>query len=217
MRIEDEGVYRATYTAFDGASITPQLIETDDFRRFRMSQLVGPAAQNKGMALFPRRVDGRYLALSRWDRENNSIASSRGRRLVGRGAHPPDAEPSMGAAADRQLRVAHRDRSRVGRPHPRGRADARVLHRRAAARPGRSEPGVGALREPLLAPDDDTRDGYVPNVVYSCGALRHDDQLLLPYGASDASVRFALVALPLLIDRLTADGPPDAMRANNSA
>ena len=68
--------YRATYTAFDGASITPQLIETDDFRHFRISQLAGPAAQNKGMALFPRRVDGRYLALSRWDRENNSIATS---------------------------------------------------------------------------------------------------------------------------------------------
>ena len=77
VRIEDEGVYRATYTAFDGASITPQLIETDDFRHFRMSQLAGPAARNKGMALFPRRVDGRFLALSRWDRENNSIATSR--------------------------------------------------------------------------------------------------------------------------------------------
>jgi predicted GH43/DUF377 family glycosyl hydrolase len=77
VRIEDEGVYRASYTAFDGASITPQLIETDDFRHFRMSQLAGPAARNKGMALFPRRVDGHYLALSRWDRENNSIATSR--------------------------------------------------------------------------------------------------------------------------------------------
>ena len=76
VRVEDDGVYRATYTAFDGASIAPQLIETADFRRFRISQLAGPAAQNKGMALFPRRVGGRYVALSRWDRENNAIATS---------------------------------------------------------------------------------------------------------------------------------------------
>jgi predicted GH43/DUF377 family glycosyl hydrolase len=76
---------------------------------------------------------------------------------------------------------------------------------------------LGALRDPLLAPADDERDGYVPNVVYSCGALRHRDQLLLPYGASDASVRFAFVDIPLLVERLTTDGPPDTMRANNSA
>jgi predicted GH43/DUF377 family glycosyl hydrolase len=76
---------------------------------------------------------------------------------------------------------------------------------------------VGALRDPLLEPTEDERDGYVPNVVYSCGALRHGDRLLLPYGASDASVRFASVDIPLLVDRLTADGPPVAMAANSSA
>jgi predicted GH43/DUF377 family glycosyl hydrolase len=71
---------------------------------------------------------------------------------------------------------------------------------------------IGALREPLMRPRDDERDGYVPNVVYSCGALRHGDRLLLPYGASDASVRFAVVDLPLLLDQLAADGPPIAPR-----
>ena len=76
---------------------------------------------------------------------------------------------------------------------------------------------LGALRDPLLEPADDERDGYVPNVVYSCGALRHGDRMLLPYGASDASVRFAFVDIPLLVERLTADGPPDAMRENSSA
>jgi predicted GH43/DUF377 family glycosyl hydrolase len=217
VRIEDEGVYRATYTAFNGASITPQLIETDDFRRFRMSQLAGPAARNKGMALFPRRVDGHYLALSRWDRENNSIATSRDgvwwgdpRTLqtpnrpwellqIGNCGSPIETEAGWvvlthGVGPMREYSIG-----------------ALLLDR---ADPSRV---IGALRDPLLVPDEDTRDGYVPNVVYSCGALRHDDQLLLPYGASDASVRFALVALPLLIDRLTADGPPDATRANNSA
>jgi predicted GH43/DUF377 family glycosyl hydrolase len=76
---------------------------------------------------------------------------------------------------------------------------------------------IGALRDPLLEPADDERDGYVPNVVYSCGSLRHGDRLLLPYGASDASVRFAFVDIPLLVDRLTADGPPAATAANSSA
>lgn len=76
---------------------------------------------------------------------------------------------------------------------------------------------IGALREPLLSPGEDERDGYVPNVVYSCGALLHGDQLLLPYGVSDSSVRFAFVNVPLLLDRLAADGPPDTMPANSSA
>jgi len=76
---------------------------------------------------------------------------------------------------------------------------------------------VGALREPLMSPAEDEREGYVPNVVYSCGALRHGGHLLVPYGASDASVRFAAVDLPLLLDRLTADGPPAATRENSSA
>ena len=217
VRIEDEGGYRATYTAFDGASITPQLIETDDFRRFRMSQLAGPAARNKGMALFPRRIDGRYLALSRWDRENNSIASSRDGAWWGEA---------------RTLQTPNRpwellQLGNCGSPIETEAGWVVLTHGVGPMREysigalllDRAEPSrvIGALRDPLLVPDEDTRDGYVPNVVYSCGALRHDDQLLLPYGASDASVRFALVALPLLIDRLTADGPPDATRANSSA
>jgi predicted GH43/DUF377 family glycosyl hydrolase len=76
---------------------------------------------------------------------------------------------------------------------------------------------LGALREPLLVPADDERDGYVPNVVYSCGAMRVGDQLLMPYGVSDAAVRFAFVDLPLLVERLCTDGSPAAMRVNSSA
>jgi predicted GH43/DUF377 family glycosyl hydrolase len=76
---------------------------------------------------------------------------------------------------------------------------------------------LGALREPLLSPAADERDGYVPNVLYSCGALRHGDRLLLPYGASDVAVRFAVVDLPALLARLIADGPPPAIRENSAA
>jgi predicted GH43/DUF377 family glycosyl hydrolase len=217
VRIEDEGVYRATYTAFDGASITPQLIETPDFRHFRMSQLAGAAAQNKGMALFPRRIAGRYFALSRWDRENNSIATSPD------GAWWGDARPLQTPTRPWELLQI----GNCGSPVETEAGWVVLTHGVGPMREysigalllDRNDPSrvIGALREPLLVPDEDTRDGYVPNVVYSCGALRHGDQLLLPYGASDASVRFALVALPLLLERLAADGPPPTTRANNSA
>jgi predicted GH43/DUF377 family glycosyl hydrolase len=217
--VDDAGVatYYATYTAFDGYEIVPQLIQTDDFRRFRIATLNGPAAQNKGMALFPRRIGGRYVMLSRRDRENLHLATSddiahwsevselhrpsRPWELAQIGNCGSPIETAAG-----WLVITHG----VG-PLRRYVLGALLLDLENPRRV------IGQLREPLLEPEGDERDGYVPNVVYSCGALRHDDQLLLPYGASDASVRFALVALPLLIDRLTADGPPDATRANSSA
>lgn len=68
--------YYATYTAFGGGYVAPHMLKTSDFKTFRASQLAGPAAVNKGMALFPRRINGRYVALSRWDRENNAITTS---------------------------------------------------------------------------------------------------------------------------------------------
>ena len=77
--------YYATYTAFDGSQVAPHLLETTDFRTFTISQLSGPSAANKGMALFPRKIAGRYAALSRWDRESNAIAySARRSSLVAR-------------------------------------------------------------------------------------------------------------------------------------
>jgi predicted GH43/DUF377 family glycosyl hydrolase len=217
VRIEDDGVYRATYTAFDGASVACQMIETEDFRRFRMSPLIGPAAQNKGMALFPRRVGGRYVALSRWDRENNAITTSSDgvwwgdpRTLqtpnrpweliqIGNCGSPVETEAGW-------IVVTHG----VG-PMREYALGALLLDLDDPTRV------IGALHDPLLVPAEDERDGYVPNVVYSCGALRHGDQLLLPYGASDASVRFAFVDIALLLERLIEDGPPATTRANSCA
>ena len=216
VRVEDDGVYRATYTAFDGASITPQLIETADFRRFRISPLAGPAARNKGMALFPRRVDGCHVALSRWDRENNAVATSVD------GVWWGDARTLQTPSRPWELLQL----GNCGSPVETDAGWIVVTHGVGPMReysigallldlddPSRV---VGALRDPLLVAADDEREGYVPNVVYSCGSLRHGDQLLLPYGASDASVRFAFVDIPLLVERLTADGPP-ATAANSSA
>jgi predicted GH43/DUF377 family glycosyl hydrolase len=217
--VDEEGstVYQATYTAFDGAQVSPKMLETTDFRRFRMLQLAGPAAQDKGMALFPRKVGGRYVALSRWDRENLAIATSYdGRRWEDPSMLHVPSQPwelvktgNCGSPVETEagwLVLTHG----VG-PMREYAVGALLLDLEDPHRV------TGAMRGPLLRPADDERDGYVPNVVYSCGAMLHGDQLLLPYGVSDSSVGFAFVDVPLLLDRLTSDGPPDATPVNRSA
>jgi predicted GH43/DUF377 family glycosyl hydrolase len=208
--VSDNGsaTYRATYTAFDGDHIAPQLIETSDFRRFRMSQLAGPAAKNKGMALFPRTVRGRHVALSRWDRETNAIATSPDGFVWGepRTLHVPSRSWELTQTGNCGSPV-ETDRGWLVLTHGVGPMREYAI---GALLLDLEDPSrvIGALREPLMSPRDDERDGYVPNVLYSCGALLHGDRLLLPYGASDASVRFAVVDVPLLLARLAADGPP---------
>ena len=215
--IEDDGSYRATYTAFDGQDIAPQLIETADFRRFRISPLAGPAARNKGMALFPRRVGGRYVALSRWDRENNAVCTSADGRQWGepRTLQVPSRPWSLTQTGNCGSPV-ETDAGWVVLTHGVGPMREYVI---GALLLDLQDPSrvLGALREPLLVPAEDERDGYVPNVVYSCGAMRVGDQLVLPYGCSDAAVRFAFVDLPLLVERLCSEGSPAAMRVNSSA
>jgi predicted GH43/DUF377 family glycosyl hydrolase len=217
VRIEDDGGYRATYTAFDGQDIAPQLIETTDFLRFRLSPLAGPAARNKGMALFPRRIGGRHVALSRWDRENNAVCTSTDGRWWGdpRTLPLPSRPWSLTQTGNCGSPV-ETDAGWVVLTHGVGPMREYVI---GALLLDLQDPSrvLGALREPLLVPADDERDGYVPNVVYSCGAMRVGDQLLMPYGCSDAAVRFAFVDLPLLVERLCADGSPAAIRANSSA
>jgi len=207
--VQEDGsvIFQATYTAYDGDHVFPKMFETSDFRVFRMLQVAGPAAQNKGMALFPRKVGGRYVALSRWDRENLAMATSYdGRRWEDPSILHTPSEPweliktgNCGSPVETEagwLVLTH------GVGPMREYAIGAILL-------DLDDPHlvVGVLREPLISAADDERNGYVPNVVYSCGALRHGDQLLVPYGVSDSSVRFALVDLPLLLDRLIADGP----------
>jgi predicted GH43/DUF377 family glycosyl hydrolase len=202
---EDDGAqtYYATYTAYDGRRIAPQLLETADFRTFRASQLTGAAAANKGMALFPRRVGGRYLALSRLDRESNFLSAAddvhiwpdpqilqtpaRPWELVQLGNCGSPIETEAG-----WLMLTHG----VG-PMRNYSVSAVLLDLEDPFRV------LGSLAEPLLTAQADERDGYVPNVVYSCGALVHDDTLVLPYGTSDTGIGFARVPLPVLLERLT--------------
>lgn len=216
---EDDGsaTYRATYTAFDGERVACQLIETPDFRGFRVSQLAGVAATNKGMALFPRKVGGRYLALSRWDRENISLATSADgsqwnhARTVYAPSRPWELIQTGNCGSPVETESGWLVLTHGVGPMREYAMGALLLDR--------DDPGrvVGALRDPLMRPADDERDGYVPNVVYSCGALLNGDDLLVPYGVSDSSVRFAFVDVPRLLDRLTDDGPPSTTRVNSSA
>jgi predicted GH43/DUF377 family glycosyl hydrolase len=194
--------YYATYTAFDGSQVAPHLLQTDDFHRFDVTQLIGPAAKNKGMALFPRRVNGLFHALSRWDRESIGVATSIDARSWG------SATTVLSPVQPWELIQLGNCGSPIETP-----AGWLVLtHGVGAMREygigamllDLDDPTVliGALAEPLLTPAADERDGYVPNVVYSCGALVREQSLVLPYGCSDSTIRIAHVDLPELLRRL---------------
>lgn len=203
---DDTVTYLATYTAFDRPHVAPQLLSTTDFRTFVVSQLSGPFATNKGMALFPRKVGGRYVALSRWDRERSAVAmSDDGHEWAEATTLDPTPRPwqliqvgNCGSPLETRegwLVLTHG----VG-PMRQYAIGAILLDLDDPRRV------IGALSRPLLIPSDDERDGYVPNVVYSCGALITDETLVLPYAFADSAVGVALVDLPELLGRLTASG-----------
>ena len=200
---DDAGVrYLATYTAYNGWHVVPQLLETTDFLTFRVTQLTGRAAKNKGLALFPRRIDGRFVALSRYDRERSSITTSddglcwedaitldtplRPWELIQAGNCGPPIETERG-----WLVLTHG----VGAMRTYG-VGALLLD----LDDPRKVLGVTPL--PILLPDADEQDGYVPNVVYSCGGMRHGDKVVLPYGFGDQQISFAVIDLPGLFDLL---------------
>jgi len=202
---EEDGTvtYYATYTAYDGYEIVPQLIQTDDFVSFRIGTLNGPAAQNKGMALFPRRVGGKFVMLSRRDRENLHLATS-----------PTDvrhwAEVSELHRPSRSWELMQI--GNCGSPIETPAGWLVITHGVGPIRryvigallldlddPRRV---IGQLREPLLTPEGMEREGYVPNVVYSCGAMLNGNDLVLPYGLSDAAVGVAAISVPALLAEL---------------
>ncbi|WP_410611914.1 glycoside hydrolase family 130 protein [Amycolatopsis sp. lyj-109] len=194
--------YRATYTAYNGATVTPRLLESADLTSFSAFALTGPAARNKGMALFPRPVGGTHLALCRGDGETMSLATSPdGRSWSGE-------VPLHGPTAAWELLQVGNCGSPLETPAgwlvlTHGVGPMRTYAIGALlldlADPARI---VGALPEPLLLPDEDEREGYVPNVVYSCGGMIHDGTLWLPYGSSDARVALATVPVDALVARL---------------
>jgi predicted GH43/DUF377 family glycosyl hydrolase len=200
----DDGTaeYRATYTAYDGRRIAPRLLISSDLRVFRAHRLAGPAARNKGMALFPRKVHGQYLALCRSDGESTSLASSADGYVWDRPVVVQ--EPS---APWEMLQVGNcgppieTERGWLVLTHGVGPMRVYVI---GALLLDLDDPSrvVGSSRTPLLSPGRDEQDGYVPNVVYSCGAMIHGQKLVVPYGCSDSSIRVAFVDLPELLLRL---------------
>ena len=189
--VDDDGsaTFYATYTAYSGSRISQQLLETSDFQSFTSAPMVGRAAANKGLALFPRRIRGRFAAMSRSDRESNMIAYS-DHLCVWPSAH----------GCQRPTRAW--EALQLGNCGPPIETDAGWLVLTHGVGPMRTyrigailldldDPTriIGQLRQPLLSPATDEQDGYVPNVVYSCGALVHAGTLVLPYGIGDAAIR----------------------------
>ena len=203
--VDDDGTitYYASYTAYDGHQILPQLIETADFGGFRIATLTGHAAQNKGMAIFPRRIGGRYVALGRQDNVNNFVMTSTDIRVWREATVIQEPERpwelmqlgNCGSPLETDagwLVITHG----VG-PMRRYTLGALLLDIDDPARV------IGHLREPLLSPGAEGREGYVPNVVYSCGSLIHGNHLVLPYGYADVGARVATMRVDELLSRLT--------------
>ena len=203
--VDDNGsvTYYATYTAYNGFDILPQLLQTDDFLTFRMHTLSGGAAQNKGMALFPRKINGQFVMLSRQDGVNNYIMLSDSLRfwneakLLQEPTHPLEFVQvgncgSPVETSEGWLALFHG----VG-PMRRYSVWAELLDLDDPSKV------IGRLDQPILSPDEHERDGYVPNVVYSCGSMIHGDDLIIPYGIADQRCRVATLSIPQLLSRLS--------------
>jgi len=194
---DDDGSvkYFATYTAYDGKVTLPQLIETDDFLHFRVSTLNGPMVQNKGFALFPRKVRGHYCMLSRQDGENIYLMYSDmphfwyTKELIARPTEPWEFVQLGNCGSPIETDAGWLVLTHGVGPLRKYAMGAFLLDRDDPSRV------VGRLGAPLLSPNVNEREGYVPNVVYSCGGLVHGRDLIIPYAISDYASTFATVPL----------------------
>ena len=193
----DDGthIYYATFTAFDGMVVVPELAETSDFLRFRFITLNGPGAENKGMAIFPWKINGLYATLSRQDNENIYLMFSDNvhfwneRRVLLKPAFPWELVQLGNCGSPIETDAGWLVLSHGVGPMRKYCIGAFLLDRDDLAKV------IGRLRDPLLKPNQSEREGYVPNVVYTCGALLHDGELIIPYGLVDHATGFATVPL----------------------
>ena len=193
----DDGtrVYYATFTAFDGMVVVPELAETSDFLRFRFITLNGPGAENKGMAIFPWKINGLYATLSRQDNENIYLMFSDNvhlwneRRVLLKPTFPWELVQLGNCGSPIETDAGWLVLSHGVGPMRKYCIGAFLLDRDDLAKV------IGRLRDPLLKPNQSEREGYVPNVVYTCGALLHDGELIIPYGLADHATGFATVPL----------------------
>jgi len=205
---DDNGeiTYYATYTAYDGMATMPKLISTKDFYDFKILPINGEIAQNKGMALFPRKINGKYAMLCRIDGVNNYLAYSdsiniwREAKIIQQPKYPWELVQIGNAGSPIETKegwlvITHAVGSM--REYSLG-ASLYDLEN--------PEIEIGRLSSPLMVPNEAEREGYVPNVIYSCGSFIHNNELVLPYAMSDHSSTYATVDLRELLDVLKASG-----------
>ena len=191
--------YYATYTAYKGTAIRSELIETTDFLSFRMTPLQGAAARNKGMALFPRKIDGRYAMIARQDNENLYLVYSddlyrwEGGQAILKPQFPWEFVQIGNCGSPIELEEGWLMLTHGVGPVRKYSIGAALLDKRDPSRV------LARSSEPLLRPEPSEREGYVPNVVYTCGAMTHNDQLILPYAVSDTYSNFATIQISALM------------------
>lgn len=194
--------YYATYTAFDGKVVLPQLVETDDFLHFRISTLNGHEVKNKGLALFPRKIDGMYAMISRQDGENLYIMFSDmlhfwyTKQLLMKPTFPWEYVQVGNCGSPIETEAGWLVLTHGVGPMRKYSMGAILLDLNDPTRV------IGRLCEPLLAPNETEREGYVPNVIYSCGGVVHHGELIIPYAMSDYASTFATVALDHVLERM---------------
>jgi predicted GH43/DUF377 family glycosyl hydrolase len=204
VEFDDSGrkTFYATYTAYSGKAIRSELLETTDFISFRMSPLRGAATQNKGMALFPRKLDGKYAMIGRNDNENlyliysDDLFSWDGGLAILKPQFPWEFVQIGNCGSPIEL-----DNGWLLLTHGVGPVRKYSI---GAVLLDKGDPSkvLARSREPLVRPDPSEREGYVPNVVYTCGAIRHNDQIILPYAVSDTFSNFATIKIAALMQAM---------------
>jgi predicted GH43/DUF377 family glycosyl hydrolase len=205
---DDDGSikYFATFTAFDGSIVLPKLIETDTFYNFKISPIEGKFAKNKGMALFPRKINGKYANLCRIDGVNNYLAYSDNcyvwdsAQLIQKPQYPWELIKigNCGSPIETEegwLVITHA----VG-PMREYVFGASLLDLDDPSKE------IGRLKSPLMMPNANEREGYVPNAIYSCGAIVNNGDIILPYGISDYASTYATIDLNELLQTIKSNG-----------
>ncbi|KAF0135105.1 MAG: putative glycosylase [Candidatus Saganbacteria bacterium] len=199
---DDNVTYYATYTAYNGREILPQLIETKDFHHFKISTLNGPMARNKGMALFPRKINGQYAMITRTDGENLYLSYSNNIHFWFEGVKIEAPENPW-----ELVQIGN-----CGSPLETKKGWILLTHGVGPMRKycigvvllDLKDPSkiIGRLKEPLLMPREEEREGYVPNVVYSCGSIILNNELIIPYAISDSDSHVASIPVDELLEKL---------------
>jgi len=201
-RMEDEDggpIYCGTYTAYSGSNIASELLVTRDFHSFELKPIVGAAARNKGMALFPRRIGGRYAMIGRQDGENLYYLESDDMLrweegdLLAAPVYPWELVQIGNCGSPIEI-----DEGWLLLTHGVG---AMRKYSIGALLLDKADPRkvLGRTIHPILSPSDEDREGYVPNVVYTCGAMAHGRRLFMPFGVSDSSVAFSFIDMDELL------------------